>query len=365
MDHDVEREVAARGAAVTAACAHPRVAAGAAISIAQRQAASSVMSRSGTQTLRSTGALRLGQLCVHLDAPQRFYLEDLSEIYWTKLHPLDTVPRAELTLEIVEAPGRPSVKVPEDSLVIASNGDLYTETMFAEISWDDGPPRVKLTILDTTLRKDRRHMYLVVLLNKIFFRMGYVRLHASAIVVNGATNVFIGDRGAGKSSICAYLAGRCGLILADDDVMMHYDGTSCLVSGCDERMRIMPDTEAYLFGQIDVEARKFGGFMKKEIVTADRFETMPYVDHRLTRVFFPKVGDDFAITPLSASQLVMRLMTTLVSANRFAGVMDHAQTLKTLSDIADRVSTYDVTLSRDFTGLDRLFEFLSPIENES
>ena len=54
----------------------------------------------------------------------------------------------------------------------------------------------------------------------------------------------------------------------------------------------------------------------------------------------------------------MRLMSTIVRANRFAGTLDHARTLGCLADIADRVAAYELNLSRDFDGLDQLFESL-------
>ena len=311
-----------------------------------------------TDSERQFGALRLGNLCIHISAPSRMYLEDFAAIYAAALHDLDKVPPAELYLDILENPGKPDVEIPEDGLVIVPPGELYTEAMFTRTTFGNGAPRVRLTVMDTSLRMDRRHMYLVVLLNKILFQMGYIRLHSSAVSLDGKANAFIGDRGAGKSTTCAYLAKRGGLILADDDVMMRFDSKSVLVSGCDERMRIMPDTEAHLFGKLDVRPQEFGGFLKKEIRTATQFSTDPYVDHGLHRIFFPNVGENFLIKRLPPSQLVMRLMSILVPANRFAGHSDHSKTLQMLTDIADRVSVFELTLSRDFKGLDNLFEFL-------
>ncbi len=315
-----------------------------------------------TDSERHFGALRLGRLCIHISAPSQVYLEDLAAIYAATLHDLDKVPSAELHLDIFEDPERPNVEIPPDGLVIVPPGELYTEAMFTRTTFGDGSPRVRLTVMDTTLRMDRRHMYLVVLLNKIFFQMGYIRLHSSAVSLDGKANAFIGERGAGKSTTCAYLAGRGGLILADDDVMMRYDGNSVLVSGCDERMRVMPDTEEHLFGRLDIQLQEFGGFLKKEIRTADRFSTQPYVDHGLNRIFFPRVGEKFSIKILPPSQLIMRLMSILVPVNRFAGPSDHSKTLQMLTDIAGRVSVYDLTLSRDFKDLDHLFDFLKSDE---
>lgn len=315
-------------------------------------------SASNIGNVSRTGCLRLGSLSTHISAPRSVYLEDLSEIYSVPLLDGDKLEFIRLHLEIVEAPGSPSVEVPPDGLVITPDGELHTETMFAQTSLGDRVPRIRITVLNPDLRKDQRHMYLVVLLNKVFFWMGYTRLHACAVSFDGKANAFIGDRGAGKSSICAYLAGRGGLVLADDDVMLRLDGSRCSVSGCDETMRIMPDTEKHLFGHLDALTEEFGGVLKKEIATADRFAIDPYVDYRLDRIFFPRVGDAFTVKRMPSSLLVMRLMSTLVRTNRFSGADDHANTLGYLTEVADRVNSYELILSRDFNGLDQLFDFL-------
>lgn len=321
---------------------------------------------SKTGGARSTGALRIGSLGVHIDAPRPIYLEDLAAIFSTELHRCDDVPATGLHLEIAELSGPPNVKVPPDGIVITPESALYTEAMFAQTALDGSRPHARLNVFVPDLSDDERRIYLVVLLNKILVWMGYTRLHASAISLDGKANVFIGDRGAGKSTICAYLAGRGGLVLADDDVILHHDGNAYAVSGCDETMRIMDDAETHLFGRLDVPARDFSGFAKKEIVTAERFAGEPYIDHNLDRMFFPRVGGDFSVKRLSSGQLVMRLMSALaggarwrpVPASRFAAAQDHARTLSYIADVADRVSAYELTLSRDFVGLDRLFEFL-------
>lgn len=306
---------------------------------------------------RISGFLRFGSLGVVVDAPRRVYLEDLEAIYCTPL--TDRASPALVNIEIVEAFGSLPVKVPPDGMVITPEGALHTEAMFAQTALGGDEPRVRLTVFAAALPENERRVYLFVLLNKILFWLGYLRLHASAVALDGRASVFIGDRGAGKSSICAYLAGRGAVVLADDDVMLNYSGDGCVVSGCDESMRIMGDAEQHLFGHLDVPAVSFGGFLKKEIVTADRFAVAPYVDHELSCMFFPRVGERFAMRRLQSSRVVMRLMKTLVPSNRFAGSRDHAQTLNYLADVAARVPAYDLTLSRDFDGLERLFEFLA------
>ncbi len=316
-----------------------------------------------TDAQARTGALRIGSLCVHVDATCDIYLEDLAAIYCTALLDTRGSPSAGLYLSIVDAPGPPPVRVPVDGMILTPDGGLHTEAMFAQTALEGGVPRAQFTVFAQDLTPDERQIYLVVLLNKILFRMGYMRLHASAVALDDKVSVFIGDRGAGKSSTCAFLAGRGALVLADDDVFLNYNGKTCAVSGCDETMRIMADAEAQLFGRLDVPATLFGGIPKKQIATADRFAAEPYVDHDLDRMFFSRVGASYSVRPLTPGHVVMRLMNTLIPSNRFAGAGDHAQTLDYLADIAGKVDAYELTLSRDFTGLDRLFTFLKGVGN--
>ena len=305
-----------------------------------------------------TGALRIGSLCIHVDATSAIYLEDLSAIYCTALIDPGTAPAAGLHLTIVESPDLASVAVPADGMILTPNGEMHTEAMLAQTALDGDNPRAKFSVIAENLSADERRIYLVVLLNKILFRLGCIRLHASAVSLDDKVSVFIGDRGAGKSSTCAFLAGQGALILADDDVLMKYDGNSCAVSGCDETMRIMADAELRLFGGLNVPVQLFGGVPKKQIATAERFATEPYVDHGLDRMFFSSVGERFSVRRLTPGHVVMRLMSTLIPSNRFAGASDHEQTLDYLAGVAGRVTAYELTLSRDFKGLDCLLAFL-------
>ncbi len=309
------------------------------------------------------GAFRVGSLCVHADATRDVYLEDFSSFFAAEIQDPRDVPSAGMYLTIVEAPGPSPIAVPNDGMVITAAGEIHTEAMFAQTGHEDGVPIARVTVFAENLNLDERRIYLVVLLNKLLFRLGYMRLHSSAVALDGKVNVFIGDRGAGKSSICAFLAGRGGLVLADDDVMLHYGGDVCVVSGCDETMRIMADTERHLFGRLDAPVEMFGGKPKKQIMTAERFSIEPYVDHALDRMFFPRVGESFSVMRVTPSRVVMRLMNSLVLYNRFAGAGDHKQTLDYLADVAARINAYELTLSPDFSDLEQLQAFLTCAEN--
>lgn len=303
--------------------------------------------------------LRIGSLRVEVDASQERYLDDLAQIYSTGLRPCDDELSVGLRLDIVDSPGPTPFVVPPDGLVITADGTLRTEAIDAQTALEGDASRARFTVHKTGLTDAERRIYLVVLLNKILFWMGYIRQHSSAICLDGVASMFVGDRGAGKSSTCAYLAGRGALVLADDDVMIHRNGKAFTVSGCDETMRIMADAERRLFGHLALPALDFGGIAKKQIATANHFTTAPYVDYPLKQIFFPRVGEAFELDRLPPSRVAVRLLHSLAPSNRFAGTQDHLDTLGYVSELAARVPAYALTLTRDYQGLDRLFEHLT------
>lgn len=314
---------------------------------------------SNVPVMRHRATLRIGSLRVEVDAPHDLYSRDFAEIFSTVLRrPNDELP-AGLHVDVVEDPGSSPVVVPPDGLVITAEGTLHTEAIDALTMLEGDTPRARFTVHKVDLTDEERRIYLVVLLNKILFWIGYVRQHASAVALDGAASIFVGDRGAGKSSTCAYLAGRGALVLADDDVMIRRDGKAFTVSGCDETMRIMVDAERRLFGHLDAPALDFGGIPKKQITTADHFRIAPFADYPLKRIFFPRIGEAFVADRLPPSRVAMRLLHTMAPSNRFAGTLDHARALGYVTDLAARVPAYALTLTRDYGGLDRVFEHLA------
>ena len=76
---------------------------------------------------------------------------------------------------------------------------LHTEAMDVLASLESDAPRARFTVHKVNLPDEERRIYLVVLLNKILFWMGYVRQHSSAVSLDGRASMFVGDRGQAKA----------------------------------------------------------------------------------------------------------------------------------------------------------------------
>ena len=233
---------------------------------------------------------------------------------------------------------------------------MYTEAMAGY--FDISRSTLHMVVYNQTLPEHERQIYLIVILNKVLFRMGMIRMHASAIQLHGRVAAFTGDRGAGKSSITTRLAMAGGLVLADDDVMLRKQNQQFWASGCDETMRLLPDTEAYFYQHLSEPTKTFAGIDKKEICTADRYRSQPYTDYPLDHLFFSSVGKTFSITRLAAREVVLRLMASLIPSNRYAGFSDQASTLDYLMTLATSIPCYELELSPNLQELDRLVDFL-------
>ena len=246
------------------------------------------MNSSRATTASCQGALQVGSIGLHVSAPQACYLKDLSLIYTTELQVRSNVPTPSLYVHIEHGRNTSNVEIPADGLVLTPDGGMHTEAMSGYL--DISRSTLRLVVYNQALPNHERQIYLIVLLNKVLFGMGMIRMHASAIQLHGRVAAFTGDRGAGKSSITTRLAMAGGLVLADDDIMLRKQGKQFWVSGCDETMRLLPDAEAYFYQHLSEPTKTFAGIDKKEIRTADRYRSHPYADYPLDHLFFSRVG---------------------------------------------------------------------------
>jgi hypothetical protein len=81
---------------------------------------------------------------------------------------------------------------------------------------------------------------------------GAMCLHASVVRVGGAAVAFIAPGGAGKSSLCAYLAKHGHPVLADDVLALRQHGKRFRALAGPSRIRLWPDAARHLYGA-DVE----------------------------------------------------------------------------------------------------------------
>lgn len=200
---------------------------------------------------------------------------------------------------------------------------------------------------------------MMIVVNKILARRGLYHLHAAAVLFNGSTLLFVGGKGSGKSTISLALARAGGTIFSEDHVMLRYDGREFWAAGCDANMHLTATTEAHFF-QRPLEGRLVpsGGATKKQIDLTAVVEARPYVESRVSALFFPTVNGPFGVSATSKDAAVRRVLEPLLERHRFAGAADTEQFLELFVELVESCETWSLSLSSDLADLDRLVAFL-------
>ncbi|HEX7023950.1 MAG TPA: hypothetical protein VF187_03945 [Gemmatimonadales bacterium] len=313
--------------------------------------------------------LRFGSLRGRLFSPAPEYTEEVALVFGAEVLPggqgESGEPRFELTIEesspAMEAEAA-LPPIPANGMRLGGTADrptLATEVLRAELRLDVRPARIRVVVRQPGISRFELRVHIAVVLNKLLFLMDHVVLHAAAVRLNGSVNLFVGEKGAGKSTICLGLARAGGTVLGEDHVILRRTGEGFLVSGGDERSRVTERTERHFFTEpLDVAPKDFAGTPKKEIRLGDYFSSRPYEDFPAHRLLFPAVTGRFRVQPLRAQPALLRLMKYTAQFQRFAGGPDQARFLEILSGFIGTVSAYEVELSHDLDDLGRLAEVL-------
>lgn len=257
-------------------------------------------------------------------------------------------------------PTRPHV--PDDGIVLGGihrRREIHTEALSAAVDLEADPARVDIAVVTPGIPHFDLCVHLAVVLHKLLFLLDRVVLHAAAVRLAGRVSMFLGEKGAGKTTSALRLARAGATVLAEDHVILKRCSGGFCISGCDERSRMDAKTERFFFREpLAVAAADFAGTLKKEVPAREVFDSQPYTDYRPDLVFFPRVGETFAITPLSRQAALLKLMRAAGKLQRFVDPTDTGSFLEMLSDFVQTTLVYDLELSPDLHELDRLVEFL-------
>ncbi|HSE53896.1 MAG TPA: hypothetical protein VLB00_17030 [Gemmatimonadales bacterium] len=243
------------------------------------------------------------------------------------------------------SPGRPVVATP---------------ALWAEVFLDADPVRILVRVRQPDLIRQDLHVHFGVVVNKILFLMDHVVLHAAAVRVGDSVHVFVGEKGAGKSTVCLGLARAGGTVLGEDHVILRRAAPGYLVSGGDERSRLTERTERHFFpDSLPVPAKDFAGTPKKEIRMGDFFSSRPYQDFAAHALHFPRVGSRLALRPLRPQVALLRLLQYTSHMQRFASPADQDRFLDFLNGFVETVRTHEIELSPELGDLDHLARALT------
>jgi len=149
-----------------------------------------------------------------------------------------------------------------------------------------------------------RHLLKSPILGVVHFQRGQLVLHASAIAVDDQAGVFLGPRGAGKSTTAAAFYANGYDVLEDDVVVIKIiDGTPFVIPGVPQ-MRLLPDTVEGLdlsevaLDDTELEAEKY------QLALERNAEPVP-----LSGCYLLRTGEEVDLKPVTGQEQLLQLVS--------------------------------------------------------
>ncbi|MBB5746345.1 hypothetical protein [Brevundimonas variabilis] len=200
----------------------------------------------------------------------------------------------------------------------------------------------------------------------LLHRRGMMVLHGSAVKIGEKAVVFLGDKGAGKSTTAASLASAGRAILTDDVVALNRmsDGSVCLLPGHAQVKLSQEATDHMRLPESRVLDRPFETYDKHRYVFEAPFDTTPI---SVSDIFILERGD-LGAEALTSSAALTSLMRYSYLA-RFGSEMfkgaQAAEFLHWCAAVTRAIPVSRLTVPSDLAGLDRLDGFLRDRSGEA
>jgi hypothetical protein len=307
--------------------------------------------------------LRLGAFDVDVERCSRAHRELLEALFRTRLEPNGSGAPVDLQFAMVEGGAGAGFGSTDALESREENGRLHFVSDLVA-GWLDQRSRPHQLTLAVDIDHPRvRHLdhYLRIVCNAVLRRLDRLRLHAAAVKFGGTTSLFVGDKGAGKTTICLHLARAGGTVLGEDQVMVRRTTSGkYLVAGGDGLMRVTAKTEAHFFpAPLDAPTIVLAGVPKKELDARDVIACEPHHEYPPRRIFFPEIGESFEIQRLTGREALGRLAAPLGAIHRFTSDQDRRNFLMFLAGMTRELDCFALTLTPEIDDLAALSEFLS------
>lgn len=315
------------------------------------------------------GVLTFGSWAVNVYAGSRPLLDEVARLFREIPQTVTTTPHRRGALRLyLQASGTapeverqmqralgPDAAIPHDGFVSARRGGLTVFcTEMVRVAIIRGRPAEILFVVDAQPSYELA-VHLSFAVHKVLFHFDRVLLHAAAVRVGRGVHVFVGERGAGKTTVSLRLAAAGGTLLSDDHVVVRRSGPRFTVSGCNGRARLAADTERFLLARpLPVKAQNFAGVRKKEIEASRVCRARPFHDYAVSALYFPRVGRRFALRPMPRHQAMAELLRFWRTAMRFGDARQLAACFDYFAALSAQVDCYSLELSRNLRDLDRL-----------
>jgi hypothetical protein len=126
---------------------------------------------------------------------------------------------------------------------------------------------------------------------RIIAQLGALVIHGSAVMIGGRLAIFMGNTGAGKSTLAASLLKRGHQLLGDDAVVITRADAGWVGESVYPSLRLFPESITQVFAEsVDTDAMAF--YSDKRLVRADALIAAGPVDVPLGMIFVLTDGED-------------------------------------------------------------------------
>ncbi len=200
---------------------------------------------------------------------------------------------------------------------------------------------------------------------RILAHEGNLVLHGSGILLDTGLVVFLGETGAGKSTLAASFEHAGYDLLGDDAIVVseidgRYHGEATYRS-----LRLFPQSVSAIYGE-DVSTSPMAHYSTKLHVTRQTEQTAASAPPPIAAIFY--LDSDGAATTIDASLLSPCDACLKVLAQSFAldpRDSDHAlQRLTQISQLVTKVPVFDLSYPRDFASLPDVHTTITALVNQ-
>lgn len=182
---------------------------------------------------------------------------------------------------------------------------------------------------------------------------GYLVLHGSAVEINGELAVFLGDTGAGKSTMAASLDSVGHTLLGDDAVVITEEGDRIFGEPVYPSLRLYPETASAIFGA-DIQVAPMAHYSDKKqigLASLDSVSQSPIPIGALFYLTGEPDGEEVEAHALHPSDVCISLIEQSFALEP-RDASSAAARLRMASDLAGRIPGYELSYPHDLDRLD-------------
>lgn len=190
---------------------------------------------------------------------------------------------------------------------------------------------------------------------RILAHEGALVLHASAVAIDGKVAIFLGETGAGKSTLSACLHQAGHQLLGDDAIIISHNAGCFFAEPVYPSLRLFPDAVSALFGD-DADVSAMAHYSDKQRVAIQAASTLPDSPLPIGAIFLlsgDPDADAIAVRRPGAAQACIAALEQSFSLDPEDGARA-AKRLAVASQLIENVETFELDYPNGYDRLDEV-----------